>query len=267
VFEPPFGGVIMCAVIRRLFAVTGLLVSVAGFAVFAGSAVGVWRVKAEANRQTEELAVKARFAVDEADRAVVFVSRVIDQADSDLREAARQPVVEAPVNPFLQLTARKASQNLAGSVDRANVAVATASDASVVAVAALQVFGDEEQFPELKAWLGVRPDQLAQTKDQLGRASTELNQVRTVLGVPLDGGPTAEQLAVVESALARARELTNQMSTVVSTARARVEETKQAIDRWVLRVALAVTVIGAVGALGQVFMARACWRALRGRTV
>ena len=48
--------------------------------------------------------------------------------------------------------------------------------------------------------VGVKPEQLAQTKTDLARASDELKQVRTVLGVPIgDGGPTPEQLAAASS--------------------------------------------------------------------
>ena len=49
----------MGSVVRRLSAVVGLVVSAAGFAVFAGAAVGVWWVKAETNRKTDALAVRA----------------------------------------------------------------------------------------------------------------------------------------------------------------------------------------------------------------
>ncbi|HMC72303.1 MAG TPA: hypothetical protein VKJ07_24310 [Mycobacteriales bacterium] len=240
----------------------------AGFVAFAGAAVGVWWVKAETNRRTDALAVKAHGAVNAADHAVEFVRKVIDDGERDVKNARKDaPAAPTePVNPFLQLTARRASADLAGSVERASVAVVTASDAAAVAQAALDVFGEESELPELKGWLGVKPEQLEQTRSGLTRASSELKQVRTILGVPLgDGGPTAEQLVTVESALGQARELTNQMGQVVATARTRLDETKRAVDLWVLRVALGVTLVGAVGAVGQFFMARFCWRALRGQ--
>ena len=251
---------------RRVFAAIGLFVSLAGFIVFLSAAVVVWWVKAETNRRTDELVVKAHSAVDVADGAVVFVRDVIKQGEDDLQHVKANPAPpQEPVNPFLQLTARKASENLAGSVDRAQTAVLTASDATVVAEAALHVFGEESQLPGLKHWLGIKPEQLAQTKTGLDRAKSELTQVRTVLGVPLgDGGPTQEQLATVENGLRQARELTDQMGKVVATARTRVDETKRAVDMWVLRLALLVTLIGVVGAAGQFFMARFCVRTLRG---
>lgn len=256
----------MGTVVRRLLAVLGLLVAVIGFVTFVSAAVVVWRLKAETNRRTDALAAKANEAVKAADSAVTFVSRVLDQADKDLVDARKRPTdPPQPVNPFLQLTARQASQNLAGSVEKADAAVVVASDAAVVAEAALELFGDEKQLPELKQWLGVKPDQLAQTKSGLSRAGLELKQVRTILGVSVGDGPTAEQLVTVEAALAQARTLTNQMGTVVATARTRVDETKREIDLWVLRVALGVTVVGVVGAAGQFFMARFCWRVLRGK--
>jgi hydrogenase maturation protease len=254
--------------IGRVFAFVGLLVSVTGFVAFTGAAVVVWWVKAETNRRTDELAVKAHSAVSAADSAVGFVQRVIEQGQDDVKTARKSTggAPKEPVNPFLQLTARRASADLAGSVERASVAVVTASDAAVVAEAALQVFGDDSEIPELKKWLGVKPEQLTQTRTQLDRASHELKQVRTVLGIPLgDGVPTAEQLVTVESALNQARELTDQMSKVLANARTRVDETKREVDLWVLRLAIGVTLVGAVGAAGQFFMGRFCWRVLRGK--
>ncbi len=252
---------------RRALAGIGFVLAVAGFVLFLGAAVGVWWVRAETNRRTEALAVKARLAVGAADHAVKFVREVIDRGDGDLIEARKHSsaVPPEPVNPFLLLSARRASENLAGSVERASAAVLTASDAAVVAEAALELFGGDEQFPELKGWLGVKPEQLAQTRTDLGSASRELKNVRTILGIPVAAGerPSAEQLLTVEAALAQAREFTDRMGQVVNAAGRRVDETKKTADLWVLRVALATTLIGALGAAGQFFMARACWRGLR----
>lgn len=252
--------------IGRLLAVVGWFVSVAGFVVFVSAAIVVWWVRAETNRRTDDLAVKAHSAINKADDTVAFVHQVINQGEADVMDARKRPAPPPePVNPFLQLTARKASESLAGSVDRASTAVRTASDAAVVAEAALHVFSDDSQLSELKNWLGIKPEQLHQTQGQLTRASTELNQVKTVLGVPLGEGPTEEQLRMVETAFGQARDLTNQMGNVVATARVRVDETKRAVDLWALRVALIITLIGAVGATGQYFMGRFCWRYLRGK--
>jgi hypothetical protein len=55
------------------------------------------------------------------------------------------------------------------------------------------------------------------------------------------------------------------MYEVIATARARVDETKRTVDDWVLRVAIGVTTFGVLGALGQFFMARFCWRVLMGK--
>ena len=252
---------------RRLFAALGLFVALAGFVVFTSAAVVVWWVKAETNRRTDDLAVKAHQAIEKADSTVTFVHDVINQGQDDLRNARKQKPAtpQAPVNPFLQLTARKASESLAGSVERADIAVRTASDAAVVAETALHVFSDDSQLSELKKWLGIKPEQLKQTRAQLNRASTELGQVRTVLGVPLGDGPTDEQLQMVEAAFTQARELTNQMGNVVATARTRVDETKRAVDLWALRGAVITTAVGVVGAVGQFFMWRFCVRTLLGR--
>ena len=69
----------------------------------------------------------------------------------------------------------------------------------------------------------------------------------------------------MESALNQARAFTDQMGATVAAARAQVDEAKREVDLWALRVALLTTLVGAVGAAGQVFMARFCWRVLRGK--
>jgi hypothetical protein len=257
----------MWGFVRRLLAVTGLLISLTGLALFISAVIGVWKLKAETNRRTEAIAAKAYTAVNAADHAVGFVSQVIAQGEKDLKDArakAQPPdAPKTPMNPFTQLAARQASEKLAGSVERANAAVVTASDAAVVAETALELFGKEDEW---KDWLGVKPEQLTQTRTTLDSASNELKQVRVLLGIPVAGGtPTEEQLVTVESALRQARGFTNQLSNVVTTARTRVDETKRAVDLWVLRVTIGVTIFGILGAAGQLFMARFCWRVLRGQ--
>src|SRR5215212_6189356 len=116
---------------RRVFAVVGLLVSVAGFAGFVTAVGGAWWAKAETDRRTDALATKAHNAVSAADRAVVFVHGVLDKGEEELRHARKEPA--EPVNPFLQLTARRAAESLPASVDQVSAAVVTASDAAVVA--------------------------------------------------------------------------------------------------------------------------------------
>jgi hypothetical protein len=254
----------MWVAVRRVLAVTGLLVAVLGFAIFVAAAVGVWRLKAEANRRTDELAGKADAAVDSADKAVAFVREVLDRGQEDLRHAREERKGEprSEVNPFVRFTARRASAKLAGSVERADAAVTAASDAVVVAQKAVDLFGQDEQ---LKSWFGVHPEQVSQTQIDLLSASRELQRVRDVLGVPLAAGaaPTEEQLVKLDNAIRKGRAFTDQMELVVATIRTRVHETKRAVDLWAWRVAVGVTVIGVVGALGQFFMARFFWRVLR----
>src|SRR5690242_13010477 len=112
----------MWRVIRCVPAGVGLVISVAGFLLFVAAAVGVWKLKAETNRRTDALAGRAHAAVSAADRAVSFVSRVIDQGEKDLKDTRdKSPPADAPkapVNPFAQMAARQASEKLAGSVQR-----------------------------------------------------------------------------------------------------------------------------------------------------
>ncbi|MBP3959242.1 hypothetical protein J8F10_28695 [Gemmata sp. G18] len=254
----------MWALIRTVLAATGLLVSVTGFALFAGAAVGVWRVKSEVNKRTDALAARADTAVGAVDHAVTFVQEVIGQAEEDLKQARKstEGMPPEPVNPIMRMGAQRASQELVGSVDRANAAVVAASDAVVVAKTALELFDKDE---ELQGWFGVKPEQLAQTRTGLGAATRDLKKAQTVLGIPIAPGavPTPEQLNTIESALAQARGFTDQMGTVVATTRTRVAETKRSVDLWARWAALGVTLLGALAATGQFFTARFCWRVLR----
>jgi hypothetical protein len=253
------------SIVRSVLAVLGMTVALAGFAAFVAAAVGVWWVKAETDRKTALLTVRAHTAIEAANRAIEFVRQVITRAEEDLRYTRAQAPKEQqpPVNPLVQLTAMQASENLAGSVERAQTAVVTASDAMVVANAALETFGSDEQYGHL---VGVSPEQVAQTRAGLENATRELKQAKTVLGViPINNGeqPTPEQLRTVESALSQARGFTDQMENVVVTTRTRVDDTKRKADLWTLRIAWGTTLIGALAAVGQGFMGRFFWRVLR----
>ncbi|MCE9565076.1 MAG: hypothetical protein K8U57_23845 [Planctomycetes bacterium] len=249
---------------RRLFALTGLLFALAGSGMFVALAIAAWKIKAEVERETNDLATRANAAGDEADRAINFVGKVIETAQADLN-AARVPV-SAPehirVNPLVQMSARQTSINLAGSLERALGAVTTASDTVVVVNAALQLASGSEQFEKM---FGVRPDQIAQTQTALGSVAGELREARSILGIPVSssGEPaTVEQLDAVDNALRLAGRFREEMSKIVGDARKRVNETKQQIDLWAWRLAVAVTALSVVGTVGQFFLARFCVRKL-----
>lgn len=246
---------------RKLIALVGLVVGCGGMGLFIALGIYVWSLKVEVNQQIEALAAKARGAGDEADRAIKFVENVIKQANDDLAYARKHAAATArparPMSMFELAMARTASQRLAGSVDRAQGAVATASDAVVVAEAALQVFSDST---ELKDLLGVQPGQLAATQSTIDKARSELRQARTALG----GDPTHEQLNAVDNALDQAQGFTDEMARVVETVRRRVDVTRISVHRWSLRIAIGTTLLCALAAVGQFFMARYFWRTLRG---
>ncbi|MDY3552089.1 hypothetical protein R5W24_001169 [Gemmata sp. JC717] len=252
--------------VRSVFAAAGLLVSLAGLSVFASSAAGVWWAKAEAGRHAASLAGRVNAAADAADHGIGFVREVLAQAEQDLARAraSTAAVPAEPVNPLVRFGARHASQELAGSVDRATAAVATASDAVVVANTALELFDKDST---LQNWFRVRPEQLEQTRVDLNAATRDLKKARTVLGIPVapGGAPTADQLNTIEAGLTQARELTDRMGAAVTATRAKVADTRRQVETWVRRVAIGVTALGVLGAAGQFFAARFCWRVLRGK--
>jgi hydrogenase maturation protease len=247
--------------IRSLFAWLGLIFACAGIGLFIAIGIWVWSLKAEVNRQAETLTSRANKTLDSADRAIGFVQEVIGKAESDLVVARVEVIgqVPLPVNPVVRLTAQKASQDLAGSVERAHTAVILASEAVVVADAALDVVGG---VPELKQLLGVRPEQLDATRTALGNVSAELQQAREVLGPPNNPevNPTTEQLHAVDDALRQARGFTDEVNKVVRSTRARVNETKENVDLWAWRGAVATSLVSVLGVIGQIFMARFFWQ-------
>lgn len=252
--------------IRSLLSMIGLVVACVGIGLFVAIGTYVWTLKDEVNNQTTTLVARANEAGDGADHAIKIVREIIGQAEEDLKAARKNAALAEPTRPVSlmdQIIARKASQELAGSVERAHGAVVTASDAVTVAKTALEVFNTNSELQEL---FGVRPEQLDATKLTLGKASTDLRQVKTVLGMPIGAGDglTTEQLNAVNDALSQARGFTNELDKVVANARSRVNDAKVSVDRWSWRVAIATSAISILGALGQVFMARYCMRTLRG---
>jgi len=245
--------------IRKLVALIGLIVACGGIGLFVALGIYVWSLKAEVNKQTESLAHRANLAGDEADKAIQFVDKVIAQAKVDLKNA-RPPAATSrrPITPFEMALAQSASQRLAGSVDQAHGAVVTASDAVVVADAALQVFDENS---ELKRLFGVQSSQVDATKTTLGNAARELQKAKSVLG----GTPTPEQLNAVDNALNEAEGFTTELAKVVTTVRGRVNATKSLADQWTWRIALGTALMSALAGVGQLFMARYFWRTLRGQ--
>jgi hypothetical protein len=253
--------------LRRILVLIGLIVGIVGAVVFTATSVLVWSAKAEADRQVQELSAWANEAGAAAEHAVTFVQGVLHQADQDLHtareEMARQPA--QPVNPFVRLTARQATQQLAGSVDRVHGAVVTATDAVVVAKAALKVVGNSTELEQL---LGVDTQQVDATREALMQASDELRRARSVLGITIgDGsdGLSADQLNAVDRALAQAHSFTDAMARVVATTRQQVADTQRQVELWSRRLAVGITLACAWAALGQVFLARYCWRSLWGQ--
>ena len=244
--------------IRKLVALVGLVVACAGIGLFVALGIYVWSLKTEVNQQTQTLAINANKAGNEADKAIGFVQTVIKNARQDL-ETARRSLNEAtrPVSPLEMALARSASQRLAGSVDQAHNAVATASEAVVVADAALRVFNENKELKEL---LGVQPSQVNATRTTLDNAAAELAKAKSVLG----GTPTPEQLNAVDNALNQAQGFTDELTKVVTTVRGRVNATKSMADLWSWRIALGTTLASVLASIGQLFMARYFWRTLRG---
>lgn len=252
---------------RNVFAVVGLLLGLVGAVFFAASGVLIWSVRKDVDQQATALAARANDAADAADHAVGYVYEILDQATSDL-QITRKQLLEQPaqqINPFVQFTARQATQQLAGSVDRVSGAVVTASDAVVVADAAMDVISRSD---ELKRLLGVSPDQMFTTRHSLEQATNELRRARSVLGITVSSvgdGLSEEQLNAVDRALSQARGFADEMAKVVATVRNRVNDTKQEVNVWAWRGALATTIICAWATVGQLFLARFCWRTLRGQ--
>jgi PAS domain-containing protein len=251
---------------RSVLAVAGMLLGLAGAVFFSCSGVLIWNVKKEVNRQAGVLAGRADEAADAADHAVDFVYKILDQAGDDLQLARRQVSQQPtqPSNPFVQMAARQATQQLVGSVNQVHGAVVTASDAVVVANAALDVVGGNEQLEKL---LGLNQEQMASTRNALQQATSELGRARSVLGVTINGAAdsiSADQLNAVDNALGQARGFTDEMAKVVKTARGKVNDTRREVDVWSYRIALATTLVCALATVGQLFMIRFCWRTLRG---
>ena len=249
--------------IRKLVALIGLVVACGGIGLFVTLGVYVWSLKAEVNRQTETLAGTANKTGDEADKAIKFVQVVIKRARGDLVAARAQTTQKTtrPVSPWEVMVAQSTSKRLAGSVDQAHTAVVTASDAVVVAKAALEVLNtvDTTEKSELDRLLHVPTSQVDATKTTLENATRELEKARSVLG----GEPTPEQLNAVNSALDQADGFTNELDKVVGSIRARVNSIKMMVDQWTWRIALGTTLMCTLAGVGQLFMARYFWRTLR----
>ena len=109
------------------------------------------------------------------------------------------------------MTARQASQQLAGSIERPLGAVVTASDAVVVIDAALDVVGD---YPELENSSASIPTRSRQTRGTLVSVARELRRRTTSSAFRSRPArsPTAEQLDAVDAALQDGGRVPGEMS-------------------------------------------------------
>jgi hydrogenase maturation protease len=254
---------------RIIIGIGGMIVGCTGVGLFIAIGTYVWTLKEEVNRQTNSLTTRANEAGQAADHAIKFVRDVISQAEQDL-DIARKHVSTQPKKQLSMMEvmiARKASQDLAGSVERAHGAVVTASDTVVIAEAALKLFSEH---PELKTFFNIQSEQVGITQQNLEHAASELRQIKSVLGVvPFDAGttPTHEQLNEVDEALRLARTFTDELSNVVGIARGRVNDAKTSLDWWALRIAVVTSIVCTFGVIGQLFVLRFSLRAVRGMPV
>jgi hypothetical protein len=251
---------------RSVLAAVGLLVALSGLGLFVALGYSVWPVRRETDRTLADAHAKAELAADTAAHTLALVREVIDRAGHDLAaaraEAALHPQKEN-VNPLVRMVVREQARNLPDKVEQARDAVGTASDAVVVASAALNVFS---QLASDQAAIGVTSGQVHEARNRLDQVAAELRQARSVLGVPVPRGDTpatAEQLTAVDDALTRARAITDELERVLNQVRAQVAEVRAQAELWVWRGAVGITALSSLAALGQAFMARACWRALR----
>jgi hypothetical protein len=239
---------------RGIVSAVGLVVAAVGFAAFVALGVGAWYARREADRAAADAAAKAEVAGDFAARVIGLVREAATAAEADLA-AARAEAAAAPpdrANPLARMAARQLSVDL----DRTRDAVATASEAVVVADAVLDVFsaaGGET------GRVGVRAADLDQARAGLDAAARNLRQAQAVVGAA-----TPEQFSAAEAALARGRALADGLDIRLAEVRGRVEVIRDRAVVWALRGAVGVTALAAVGAAGQVFLARACRRGLRG---
>lgn len=252
--------------LRTVLSATGLVLAVGGFVVFAALGVGAWAAKREADRQVAAAAATAHQAEDVAARVIALVREIIARAQAGLAAARTQPVEPAGVkqDPLVQFALRKAKRDLPADVERAREAIGTASEAVIIADAALGVF---EEKPREGSALGVRREDIHTARSQLDSAASDLKNARRVLGVSIPGPDrptTPEQLDNADAALARATEVTDSLDRALGLARQKVDVAQQKAEVWSLRVALAVAGLAGLAAVGQVFMARSCWRGLRG---
>jgi predicted membrane-bound mannosyltransferase len=254
----------------RFLSALGLVLALAGIGIFVGVGVYSWTLRAEVDRQTGAMVERAHAAGDVAANIIALIREVIARAEAGLAAARAEAVSQPPTkteDPLVRIAMAKAKRDRPQEVERARDAVGIASEAIVVAGAAIDVF---EERPGNGSTLGIRPEDMQNARSQLDAAAGELRNARHVLGIPIpnaDGSATPEQLTQVEDALSRARAVADQMDAALGEAREKVNLASDQVEKWTLRAALGTTALGGLAALGQFFMARACLRGIRRRRI
>src|SRR5437660_227716 len=127
----------------RLLSTVGLVFALAGVALFVALAIGTWSIKREADQQVAAATDKAYQAGDVAAKVIALIREVIARARASLAAArAASTTPEAVEDPLARLAMWKARRELPGEIEKARDVVGVASEAVVVAGAALDVFGE-----------------------------------------------------------------------------------------------------------------------------
>jgi hypothetical protein len=248
--------------VRKVIVRAGLVLGAAGFILFLVLGIGAWFARREADRELEVAVEKAHQGAEVAARVIALVREIIARANLSLAMARAESADMAPggnSDPLVRVALWKAKHDLPNEVERARDAVGVASEAVVVAGAALEVFG-ERGPPETH--LGVKPQNMQAARTQLDAAATDLKNARTVLGIRIPAA-TPEQLSQVDQALRLATQVTDQSDQALNQAREKVDKLHRQARRWSTGLAVAITGTAAWAALGQVFLVRACWRGMK----
>lgn len=250
----------------RVFAGAGLVVAVAGFGAFVALGVAAWATKREVDAQVASLTEKAAAATDVVGRGLLLAREVIDRAERGLEQAraeAAQPVPPPSVNPFVTIGLRQATRELPGRVELARDAMVAASDAVVVAEAALNVLTEN---PDVGARFGVPTWAIQEGLAKLDTAAGDIRGARTVLGMPIPGHESApippEVLRAVGESLAQSRGYLGMLDRALLTAREKIRTTRERTLLWAWRLAVGATVLAVLGATGMGFMGVACGKKL-----
>jgi hypothetical protein len=237
--------------IARLFRVVLFILATFGLIAFLAIAVGSWYAKAAAERELAIVEARVSLLLDRGTAVAGVVEDVAKNAQADLRRARSDPAAQDPnaVNGIQGFVLRTALSGMPDKVRQALVAANVASEAMIVAHAALDTTADLPGGPAFD------PAEIDRLQTRLNAASKSLQSADAMLR---SADPTIaksikpDDVQFIDNALTEGLAVAKDVQERLGVFRGRLVETGERVRLYLKWATWAVCALAVLAAIGQI---------------